>query len=712
MKKITLLLAGFLAFATLAQAQKNPPQKAESKSMEEQMKELKKQMESMDPETRKAMEEMGMFDLLKQAEKTTKAAEQKGVNINAMAAADPQKIPAKPSGLPIAAAPVSKEQLKAYLQPMLKSTEAALKPESKAEANKYLNKGAETGQAAMAFLIKKEWDKTLYLLLHACIANPEDYASLNNLGAMITMAGYAHKSLPVLQYVQKQFPQSPTLLGNMGQAWLSLGHLDKAEKMLKDALDKDEENSEAALSLAVINRQQGNTKQCAAYAQKAIEGGCISPEAISMLMQADPNADIAGYIRKRFKPYYKDHAITKRFRPPLVPASYDKEEMGKIKKFYADLDVTVNETSQTTEALMETFEARQQQIMQNMSKDLMNPSSFGNLAGYNLKYNHPFKAGATVMRGAMANPTLNTSFAARMQQEKDFLKKQEAALNQSLSKYGKQITSLSKQMDKLEGGENGEEEEQVQSLQKQICIIGNIITREYNSGVSKIRNEYMGKMEYLLSQQLQEDIFWNNFWSYPNDPTGPAYQSYLAYLKGIASFKYLYTDINDTRDCDNMGSLNEETPVTGELRQWEIDHCDFKWGLDAHLLGTKIDCEGWSVYGRIGPVKFGYGETTNPVTFQTTSHTVHAELGYKKEFGVGKRLTGEVGATVGGSVTFDGGGNVVDAGVKGSVGAGVSGPLGGSAGGDLASGEYTLRGGFNGAGPSVNSPGSSFLRGN
>ncbi|HRQ49005.1 MAG TPA: hypothetical protein PLR74_00610, partial [Agriterribacter sp.] len=87
MKKFILLPVFLFAFATLVQAQKKPAKKSEEpQSMEEVMKQLQKEIEA-DPETKKAMEEMGITDMLKQVEKTTKEAEKKGVDVKAMTAA-------------------------------------------------------------------------------------------------------------------------------------------------------------------------------------------------------------------------------------------------------------------------------------------------------------------------------------------------------------------------------------------------------------------------------------------------------------------------------------------------------------------------------------------------------------------------------------------------------------------------------------------------
>ncbi len=404
MQKITLLAVFFLIGTAFVQAQKAPAQKQQS--MEEMMKELKKQMESMDPESRKAMEETGMFDLLNQVEKTTREAEKAGVDINAMeAAADPQKIPAKPSGLPIPTTPAGKEQLKAYLQPLMQSTNAAIKPAHKAEITKHLNKGKETGEIAMAYLINREMDKALYLLLNACLTDTEDYASLNNLGALMAMSGYAHKSLPILQYVQKQFPQTPpTLLNNIGQAWLSLGHLDKADKFLKDALKNDSTQTQASYSLAVVAKHQGNTAKCIDYVKQTVENGGATPDALSMLANEGPGVDMGEMIRSKYKQYYKkDHAVTKRFRAPAVPGTYAQviASYNEVETFFQNMHHTLNEAKITAARMADEFEQQTMKILQAQNRDLVNmmknPGDQGALLRHHFKYNHPLRAQAVMM---------------------------------------------------------------------------------------------------------------------------------------------------------------------------------------------------------------------------------------------------------------------------------------------------------------------------
>ncbi len=718
MQKIIVLLVGFLAFAAFAQAQKAPAKKQPAKkeaSMEETMKELKKQMESMSPEERKMMEETGMFDLLKQVEKTTKEADKMGVDIKAAAAADIQKIPAKPSGLPIPATPVSKEQLKAYLQPLMQSTNAAIKPDHKAEITKHLNKGKETGEIAMAYLINREMDKALYLLLNACLTNTEDYASLNNLGAFMTMSGYAHKSLPILQYVQKQFPKTPpTLLNNIGQAWLSLGHLDKADKFLKDALKNDSTQVQASYSLAVVAKHQGNTAKCIDYIKQTIENGGTTGDALSILPDEDSGKDMGKIIRNKYKQYYKkDHAITKRFRAPAVPETYEQviARYNEVETFFMDMHYTAGEAGETAAKLAEELEKQKLKILQEQNRDLVsmmqNPGDQGALLRHHFKYNHPLRVQSIIFRGGS---DYSTSFEARMRREDEKRVESNKQLRESLAGIQKQINALHKEANKLEGGENGEEELKRTELLDKACVLEWNYQEQLLAGRAAIGNLYIQNMEDLLNQQLQEEIFWRLIEGYPADPTASVYRAYSSYLAGIKSLHKVYPNVYELRqpckqDPEKFAQIN------GKLQQWEADHCNISWGMDVKVFKGKFDCNGMKMEVNYGPVSAGYGAAQNPATGEISSHTISVDVGAGKSFDVGKTvIKGSVGASAGGSITIDRTGNISDITARGSAGAGISGPIG-STGVGLGSVEVSMSGGFNSAGPSVNSPISSFLGG-
>ncbi len=714
MKKFTLLLVSLLAFAALAQAQQNPTKNKKGESMEEMMKELKKQLESMSPEDRKMMEETGMFDVLKQAGKTIQEAEKMGVDINAEAAPDPQKILAKPSGLPIPTTPASKEQLNAYLQPLMQRTDAAIKPDHKADITKHLNNGKETGEIAMAYLINREMDKALYLLLNAGLTDTADYASLNNLGALMTMSGYAHQSLPILQYVQKQFQETPpTLLNNLGQAWLSLGHLDKADEFLQDALNEDATQVQASYSLAVMAKHQGNIAKCIDYVKQTIENGGATPDALSMLANAGSGVDMGELIRSKFRPYYKkDYAITKRFRAPALPGTYEQviATYDEVETFFQDMQQTSNEAQVIAAKLAEELEQQKVQILQAQNRDLAammkTPGDQGALIRHHFKYNHPLRA-QSAFRG---KSDYSTSFEARMRREEEKRQESDRQLREFLAGIQKQISALHKEANELEGGENGDEEVKRTELLDKACALDWNYQMQLLAGQQAIGNLYIQNMEDLLNQQLQEEIFWGFIESYPADPTASAYRAYATYLAGISSLHKVYPYVYDLRQPCKQDP-RQFPLIEGKLQQWEADHCTMSWGFDVKVFKGKFDCSGMKMEVNYGPLSTGYGAAQNPATGEITSHTISVNVGAGKSFDAGKTvIKGKIGASAGGSITFDSTGNVTDVTGKGSIGAGISGPIG-SAGVGLGSVEVSMSSGFNSSGPSVKSPISSFLGG-
>ncbi|HRQ50580.1 MAG TPA: hypothetical protein PLR74_08600, partial [Agriterribacter sp.] len=383
--------------------------------------------------------------------------------------------------------------------------------------------------------------------------------------------------------------------------------------------------------------------------------------------------------------------------------------------FFQDMSHTVNEAIVTASQMEKALEQQRIKIFQNQTKDLTNlmktPGDQGALLRHHLKYNHPLKAQGSIMMANMYKSDFSTSFEARLLREKEKRAESDKQLLKSLEGITKQINALHKAASKLEGGENGDEELQIEKMLNQACALGQDYQAQLLAGRAAIGDLYIRNVEDLLNQKLQEEIFWSLILGYPADPTASVYKAYSSYLQEINSFRTLYPDARQlSPPCKE--DYRQLSSIDGKLQQWEADHCNISWGFDVKVFKGKFDCNGMKAQVNYGPLSAEYGVSQDPATWEITRHTVSVEAGASKEFGVGKKLTGEIGATAGGSVTFDNGGNVVDAGVKGSVGADLSGPMGGSAGVQVGSVEVTMSGGFNSSGPSTNSPGSSFLRGN
>lgn len=691
----------------------------EKQRMEDAMKKMEELKKNMTPEQRAMLEKMGLEKTMKTAQKNM---QQGGTGTALMQMGDPNKIPEKLSTLTIPATPADKGKLIAYLKPIFSQTEAAMKPANVQAVQKLMDRGGETGKYAMVFWTHNELDKALYLLVNACITNPDDYVSINNLGALLTLSGYAHKSLPLLLYTQKMLPQNSTLLNNIGQAYLSLGFVDKAKPLLMSAVAKDSTKAEAYRSLALIAQKQGDNALCGSYLEKAIAHGAATPENINLLKQVAPQKDISAHIRKRFKQFYKDHSVTKRFIVPSIPASYEEAVArdGEVEAYFRDFDATINATYKMQKELNKKYEnqvqGNQAKMMAQMQQTLANAGKPGfskSVQDMKASFSNPFMAQGAVMLSSIDNPQFSKSYYSRMKTETANRLASVNELKQALkTDFDDKINALVNEKSKLKDGE-GQNAANARSveIEKQLCDLNTARQNKWLEKMAEINNQYIHNMEDLLNQRLQEHLFWNTIvMQSMQDPTAVNYAFYVGYLKDLYNLAYplfpTHVDGGLSKPCGDYMKANN---YRGKIHDWEREHCEVDFGFDAKVCGGKMNCEGWSVYADFKAGEFKYNRSIDPVTWETTGHSISAKAGKDKEFEIGK-LGGKIGASVETTVQFDGNMNPVDLIVTGSAAAEINGPMGGSAGVDLGSATVSVNGGFNSSGPGFTSFGSGFLK--
>jgi len=728
MKYLIAVMLMLISSISFAQKPSKEQMEADRKKMVEAQKQLEATKASMSPEARKnfedMMEKMGANKAMQNA--------QQGLNYNAkgntnvmVRSTDPNIVPDKIAELKIATTPQTKLQLTAYLTLIFTETDKLIKPGSKNAVKSLINKGEKTGKYAMVFWANNELDKALYLLLNACMTNPDDMVSLNNLGSLLTISGYAHKSLPILLYTQKLLPNSATVLNNTGQALLSVGNVDKAKGLLLSAIAKDSTNSEAYRSLALIAQKQGDKPLCAGYLQKAIAHGGATTQNINLLQQLSPTADKSAMyraIRNNFKQFYKDHSITKRFIIPPIPNSYETAlaVYPEVNSFFLNLDATINAADKQSKELKKDYEksfmdnmnkrmAQTKQIVDNVGKPGVGKAIQDMKAGLT----NPFLAHALLMLNAIDNPQYSVSYISRMKKETVNAKQGIDELKLGLkTDYDDKISALVKEKSKLDDGEGkGAANQRSMEIEKELCELRTARQNKWLEKSAEINNQYIRNMEDLMNQRLQEYLFWNTIAMQSfQDPTPVNYQAYVGYLNDLKSFRSFfpfYVDGGLSKPCGDY--LKPDYNTKGKIQVWEKEHCEVDFGFDAKVVAGKMNCEGFSVYGSIPAGEFTYSRSYDPVTWETTGHSITVKGGKDKEFEIGK-LGGKIGASVETTVQFDGNMNPVDLIVTGSAGAEIKGPMGGGVSADLGAVTVSVNGGFNSSGPGFTPFGSSFLK--
>jgi tetratricopeptide (TPR) repeat protein len=592
--------------------------------------------------------------------------------------ADPRAIP-EPDQKVLASlkpTPRNEIELENYLKSFDSGADQALSPEAGKHVSPHLNKGQQTKEVAYMLWMTGQQEAAAYLMLKAAIADPEDELLLSNLCSVITMAGYADKSIPLLDYLKNKNPQSSIINNNLGQAWLSLGQVAKAKPLLEQAVGVYDQHPEANRSLARIAQKEGNVAQAKAYLNNSLKGG-FSQEAYYELkdMNANLSVDIMEIFRLNHKRFYKGIAITKRFTMPSVPTTINHaiNQEQAIEDFFNGIELTIaNINSQIPPATDKIFEKQQKVSFQMaaISKRLTSMEDVKKQYELFAQVWNPFKLQAQEMLMAELDDSYATSFTKRIKQLTDSREMKMQELNSSLRADERKILEMEQRLSKMETGEG--ESPAVQALEIQICLAKKRLNEIQIELSSTINNAFVHEMESLAFQRLQEQTYWYTLYFLPQDPTDFNYHLYAEYLSTLARMKsnypYPVPPPYTGNGCD-IKLLELVTP-NGKMSKWEETNCATYWDLDFHLVKSKFTCKEVTITAKVYGVEFGGGQKYDPTTLETIEHSIvfGGKIGKSSET-VGKALAANVSAGAVTTVKFDGNWNVIDIIVKVSAGA-------------------------------------------
>ena len=112
--------------------------------------------------------------------------------------------------------------------------------------------------AAVGFWAFGKAAPALLLLSRACADDPANDNHLNNFAAMLTMSGGEQMALPLLNYLNKQYPQNSTILNNIAHAWFGLGDVATASKYIDSTIRLCAWHPQANQIKAAIEESKGN----------------------------------------------------------------------------------------------------------------------------------------------------------------------------------------------------------------------------------------------------------------------------------------------------------------------------------------------------------------------------------------------------------------------------------------------------------------------
>ncbi|NMN36725.1 tetratricopeptide repeat protein [Pedobacter sp. SG918] len=529
MKQInTLIIATLFASAAFGQ-QKNPSNK---KEVDDKIKQAQGQLNKLTPEQKKMLEQMGMSTKVPSMPTGITDADVK-TTISGGGAFD---VPSKNNTL-ISAIPqitLTAATVPAYIKILNDYVEKGIANDAKQvgqnvysyfKTNKY--KPEIIGNEGIGFWTTGQPEVAVYIMGRACADNSSDADLLSNFAAMLSMGGAPHRAIPLLEYLNKQYPDNTTILNNLGQAWFYLGETDKANTNLEKVIKAFAYHPQANYTQCLIQQSKGNTTQAVEKMKNSLAYS-FSLDKINMLRKLGYKVK-GSDMRKPFRPDPNPLGL-KNFVRPDVPTSYEDEMRLKV-----DWDAFQKQVGDQSMALAKEMIPYQQAAA---AKAAQAYKKFDN-------------KGLKEISEMKANSVLSDNLY-RIVGEKNLEEmNKDEGVGYRFKKAKAQVDSLMKDF-------MAKDEAQRKNLEKQNSIIADKETELAKKG------ENIGYDNCKVQQQYSEWVYKNY-----NKPLEAAYQNFLhqAYLKITEELYWEQFTMDDaTFEATKIAAKKEWLGVLGNTR--------------------------------------------------------------------------------------------------------------------------------------------------
>jgi Tfp pilus assembly protein PilF len=472
--------------------------------------------------------------------------------------------------------------------------------------------------------LAKQPDASVYAMLTVAQANPDIRLIQNNLGAILHLTGYAHKAVPVFQYLLVQ-QENAELLNNLGQCYLTLGDTAKAGSCFRRCLVLNPQQPEAHCGIGLMKAASGKTAEATEHISQSIRNGYS--RTADQLMQKHRMKIRFADVRQLVPEYFSAQHYK-----PVTPATKTSESLA-VQAQFSQMDALTQAWIRKFNAAKREDDAVRRKQIEAAEK---NPSKIVPLMqrGQGHLYRTPLSRKAALMMELVYQEDADFN---RWHDIKYYLDREEE-LGRQLSGDLKKLTPA-----------NGMYEE----CQQQSALLD-----QYLSASAKNYDAYVQKAVYHLYDRTNQLIYWERFLK--NDRQYEVTWQELAvyFFRGMNDFHKLqpyHRSDYIAKMCENVKNPEEEK---AREDSFEVN-CPVNVKADLIIASYKMNCDGWEFEaGKLG--KFNMEKN-----YQTGDFTIllGAGVGTPEEL---KVL--EIGAKGQMFVKFDGDFSPVDIGVKGEAG--------------------------------------------
>lgn len=531
-KNLHLLAIGFLLSAIAYSQQKNP---TTNKELQEKIKQAQQQLDKLSPEQKKMMEQMGMSTKAPAAPTNYSDAD-----INAaVSGGSAFGVPSKNNTL-IGAIPqitLTAANLPGYIKTLNDYVEKGVANDAKLtgqnmyaffKTNKYTAEAI--GNEAVGLWTIGQPEVAVYIMGKACADNATDADLLSNFAAMLSMGGAPHRAIPLLEYLDKQFPDNTTIQNNLGQAWFYLGETDKANAQLDKAVKAFAYHPQANYTQCLIEQSKGNSAKAIEKMKNSLAYS-FSMDKINMLRKLGYKVK-ASDMRKPFKPDPNPLGL-QNFKRPDVPVSYATE-------------LTLN-------ADWDAFQNQVNEKSMQLAKDMVPYQQAANTNAQQL-YNQYQKNGINGLKtGAKTSDNIYRFVAQRNLEEmnkdggvgfrlKKALEKINAIRNDFQAKDDKQRKIIEKQ-NSLIADQETELGKKGENLGFDNCVVQKAYSEwvyaTYNIPLEEAYKDYLHQL-YL---KITEELYWKQFTQDEASFEATKIAAKKEWLAALGSTRYIATNI-------------------------------------------------------------------------------------------------------------------------------------------------------------------------
>lgn len=538
-------------------------------------------------------------------------------NSNTPAAKFDFDIPAHSSKLNQLSHPVTSESYKTYVQQLNTSISNAVKPDVKKKAEAYLagkklTQSKDIGNAAFAAWLQNSPESSLYLFSKALVNNPSDALTANNFSAFLMMGGLPEKSIPILEYWNKQKPGEATILSNLGNAYYRLGDLDNAMMYLQQCVQKDSLNPTANKLLCMMYLKKGDTKKAEAHGTKSLTTS-YDEQVISMLHQVNSKVK-PGEIMSRLP--VTEFPMLKRVKLPAMPSN-----LNEMEQFEIELDAE----KKSIEMTIDNIDSKTPEISEDLSQQLLMASLIKGVSPLRVKAQY------IIMDGMQ-------TYHRESIRESDVFKYQLKKLAEPFNAKTRTISkNYAEKLNKLEGGEAGDDDE-IDALLLAKCKEINAEKEKYLAGLSPLVNRYVQRQEFIARKFYRDYAYWAPYWMPETTLSFPSIER--DYLKAISGILSSYKTISKS-NCSPHEPLEKKG---SKLKEWEDEYCaNFKGKVAVGPGKFFFTCNSWGIEGGegfVGDIEMKY---RNDGSFE--NFTVGAGVGANWHLGKEGFINTEIGVS-------------------------------------------------------------------